>query len=67
MNTKYFSNYDLFTNDDLIKNLKIQLELFYKYNSIITIQTIDKLETELVSRGFTSWDKIEQLENSLVV
>lgn len=54
------TTYKQTTTEELISSLKIKNELFFKYPCDLLIEQIDKIECELVSRGFT-WEQLENM------
>lgn len=57
------TTYKQTTTDELISSLKIKNELFIKHPCAanLLISEINKLECELVARGFT-WEQVEALQ-----
>lgn len=57
------TTYKQTSTDELISSLKIKNELFFKHPRAanLIISEIDKIQCELVSRGFT-WEQVEALK-----
>lgn len=60
--TNLRTTYKQTTTQELIDDLKIKMSLAFEQGYLTNvIDDIDRIETELVSRGFT-WEQIEALE-----